>query len=83
MRKIFLLPQAQEDLDAIRNPLFTEIIKRLEILREYSYWGSAMDGPFLGYRSFVIGLFRVIYKIVSDELIEIASIRHCSRNLKP
>lgn len=78
---LLLLPQAQEDLDTIRDPLFTEIIQRLEILKEYPLWGAAMDGPFTGYRSFVVGIFRVVYKAVSNDLIEVAYIRHCKMNL--
>ena len=83
MKAIVLLPQAQEDLDEIYDPLFSEIIKRIELLKEYTYWGAPMDGPFTGYRSFIVGIFRVIYKIVKEERIEIAYIRHCRRNLKP
>lgn len=83
MRKILLLPQAQEDLDQIYNPLFSQIIQRLEILKEYPLLGTAMNGAFIGYRSFVVGIFRVVYKIISDGVIEIVYIRHCKRKLIP
>ena len=81
MREVFLLPQALEDLDAVRDPLFTEIVERIQWLKEHPFWGAAMDGPFTGYRSFVVGIFRVVYRVISEKRIEIAYIRHCKRNL--
>jgi hypothetical protein len=41
--------------------------------------GAAMNGPFAGYRSTVVGLFRIVYRITSPKLVEIAYIRHCRR----
>ena len=82
-REVYLLPQAQEDLDIIRDPLFSAILERIQWLAEYPLWGASMDGPFSGYRSFVVGLFRVVYKVVSDHRIEVAYIRHCKRRLSP
>ena len=81
MREVYLLPQAQEDLDIIRDPLWTEIIEKISLLKEYPLWGAPMDGPFMGYRSFVVDIFRIIYRIPSDKRIEIAYIRHCKRKL--
>jgi plasmid stabilization system protein ParE len=80
---IRLLPQAEKDLDLIKEPLLTEVIEKLELLKDYPHWGSAMEGPFRGYRSFIIGIFRVVYRIISSDKIEIAYIRHCRRNLQP
>jgi plasmid stabilization system protein ParE len=80
--QIFLLPQAQEDLGFIEDPLLQAIIEKIGLLKEYPYWGAQMEGPFLGYRSFVVGIFRVIYKIVANTRIEVTSIRHCKRELK-
>ena len=81
MREVYFLAQAQEDLDPVKDPLWTEIIEKIELLKEYPLWGAPMDGPFTGYRSFVVGIFRVVYKVISDRRIEIAYIRHCKRNL--
>ena len=78
--EVYLLPQAQEDLNAVRDPLFSEIMGRIQWLRDYPFWGAPMDGPFMGYRSFVVGMFRVLYRIPSEKRIEIAYIRHCKRN---
>jgi plasmid stabilization system protein ParE len=38
-----------------------------------------MTGPFSGYRSTVVGLFRIVYRIATRTRIEIAYIRHCKR----
>ena len=83
MGEVYLLPQAPEDLEAIYDPLFSEIIERIRWLKEYPLWGAPMDGPFTGHRSFVVGLFRVIYKVISEKRVEIAYIRHCKRRLAP
>lgn len=77
--QIILRPQAQEDLNLVEDPLLTEIIARIDCLRSYPYWGAAMGSSFMGYRSFVVGIFRVVYKIISEERIDIVYIRHCRR----
>ncbi|MBI2915671.1 MAG: type II toxin-antitoxin system RelE/ParE family toxin [Elusimicrobia bacterium] len=80
--KIILLPQAQEDLNKIYDPLLTEVCEKILLLKEYPHWGASMSGPFRGYRSFVVSIFRVVYRIVSRERIEVAYVRHCRRDLK-
>ena len=82
MKKIILLLQAQEELDKIYDPLFSDIIQRIECLRDYPEWGHTMAGQFFGYRTCIVGLFRIVYKILPNEDIEIAYIRHCRRDLK-
>jgi len=77
--KVVLLPQAQEDLDAIFDPLLSEIIRKLETLKEYPELGPAMSGPFSGYRSVVIDFFRIVYRLPSRDLVEVAYIRDCRR----
>jgi plasmid stabilization system protein ParE len=76
--KVHLLPQAQEDLDAVRDPLFSRIIKQLQALEDFPELGAAMAGPFLGWRSFVVDFFRVVYRVSSDR-IEVGYVRDCRR----
>lgn len=76
--KVVLLPQAREDLDFIYDPLFSKITRRLQLLKDYPEMGVPMLGPFTGYRSLVVGLFRIVYR-VRESSIEIAYIRHCRR----
>lgn len=77
--KIVLLPQAQEDLDAIDAPLLSKVIHRIEVLAEYPEMGAPMAGPFTGYRSTVVELFRVVYRVKTKDLIEVAYLRDCRR----
>ncbi|MBI4063991.1 MAG: type II toxin-antitoxin system RelE/ParE family toxin [Elusimicrobia bacterium] len=78
-RQVILLPQAQKDLDEIYDPLFSKIIERLELLREFPDLGVPLGGPFLGYHSTVVEFFRIIYKVTIYGHIEVAYVRHCSR----
>jgi plasmid stabilization system protein ParE len=79
---VFLLPQAIEDLDVIEDPLFTEVIKKIYLLKSFPDIGAPMDGPFSGFRSLlVVRLFRVVYRIHSPGRIDIAYIRHTRRRL--
>jgi len=78
--KISLLPQAQEDLCDITDPILSKILKRIHALRRYPELGAAMVGPFAGYRSTVVDPFRIVYKQAAHDLLLVAYIRHCRRN---
>ncbi|MBI5242694.1 MAG: type II toxin-antitoxin system RelE/ParE family toxin [Elusimicrobia bacterium] len=77
--KVVLLPQAQEDLDSVFEPLLSRIVRRLEILREFPDLGAPMAGPFSGHRSTVVGMFRIVYRLLPPDMIEVAYIRNCRR----
>ncbi len=77
--KLILLPQAQEDLDGVSEPLLGRVIRRIETLRRYPELGAPMAGPFAGYRSTVVELFRIVYRLLPNETIEIAYVRDCRR----
>jgi plasmid stabilization system protein ParE len=77
--KVVLLPQARADLDTIYDPLYTRVIRRLRLLEKFPELGSAMTGPFVGFRSTVVGLFRIVYRVSTPKVVEIAYIRHCRR----
>ncbi len=77
--RVELLPQAKRDLDEIHDPLYARVIKRLRMLEHTPEMGAAMLGPFAGYRSAVVGLFRIVYRVVTKDRVEIAYIRHCRR----
>jgi plasmid stabilization system protein ParE len=74
--KLVLLPQAQRDLDAIFDPMLTRITKKLRMLERFPELGAPMIGRFSGYRSTVVGMFRVVYRRL-PRTIEVAYIRHC------
>ena len=77
--KVVLLPQAQKDLDAIVDPLLSRIVKRLRLLERFPAFGAPMMGPFQGYRSTVVGIFRIVYRVLPGATIEVAYIRDCRR----
>ncbi|MBI5881850.1 MAG: type II toxin-antitoxin system RelE/ParE family toxin [Elusimicrobia bacterium] len=77
--KILLLPQAQEDLDRVAEPLLGRIVRRLESLREFPELGAPMLGSFSGCRSTVVDFFRIVYRILPSASIEVAYIRDCRR----
>jgi plasmid stabilization system protein ParE len=83
MRKIYLLPQAEENLNAITEPLYSDLLHKIRLLHEFPELGPALEGAFTGYRSLNASPFRVLYRIVSPERIEIAYIFHGKRHFSP
>jgi mRNA-degrading endonuclease RelE of RelBE toxin-antitoxin system len=77
--KVVLLPQAQKNLDEIYDPIYSRIVKRLRLLEKTPRLGAPMSGPFAGFRSTVVGMFRIVYRIVNAKKVEIAYVRHCRR----
>ena len=77
--KVILLPQAQKNLDEIFEPMYSRVVRRLRLLERLPGLGAGMTGPFTGYRSTVVGLFRVVYRVTPRNTIEVAYIRHCRR----
>jgi plasmid stabilization system protein ParE len=77
--KVVLLPQARADLDEIYEPVLGRIIKRLRMLEDLPELGSPMLGPFAGYRSTVVSMFRVVYRLLPRGVLEVAYVRHCRR----
>ena len=79
MRKILILSQAEEILDEITEPLFSQIISRIELLRSFPELGGPMQDDYEGYRSLVVEMFLVIYRVISELEVEVALIHHCRR----
>lgn len=77
--RVVLLRQAQLDLDGISDPLFSRVVRRLRLLERYPELGAPMTGPFADFRGTVVGLFRVVYRILPRGVIEVAYIRDCRR----
>ena len=79
--KVIFLPQAEENLLAITEPLFTKMVEKIRLLESFPLMGPAMDDELAGYRGLTIDIFRVLYRVIPDRHVEIAYIRHCKRNL--
>ncbi|MBI5594686.1 MAG: type II toxin-antitoxin system RelE/ParE family toxin [Elusimicrobia bacterium] len=76
--RVVLTPQALQDLDAIREPLYSRVVSRLAALGDFPEIGAAIPGPFAGLRSTVVDFFRIVYRI-TDVRVEVAYIRDCRR----
>lgn len=77
--KVLLLPQAQQDLDDIYDPVLSRVLRRLKLLERFPELGAPMMGPLSGYRSTVVDMFRVVYRLRPRGVIEVAYVRHCRR----
>jgi len=82
--KVKLLPRAQKELDALPLAIQDQIIAKLDLLRDFPEIGPAMFDAFQGYRALLAArnTYRIVYRIVSDDLIEVAYIRHCARQTR-
>ncbi len=60
--KIAFLPQAQADLNEIKESLLSGIRKRLAALGSYPSLGAPLCGPLTDYRATMVGRFRIVYK---------------------
>lgn len=49
------------------------------MLEDFPALGAPMMGPFSGYRSTVVGMFRIIYRTLPTKKVEVVAIRHCRR----
>ena len=77
--KVVLLLQASRDLDEIYEPLLSRIVRRLRMLERFPEMGPPMLGPFTGYRSTVVSMFRIVYRVLPRNIVEVAYIRYCRR----
>jgi plasmid stabilization system protein ParE len=83
-RKVKLLPRAEKELEALPLAIQDQIISKLELLYDFPELGPAMFDAFQGYRALLAArnTYRIIYRVVRDDLIEVAYIRHCARQVR-
>jgi mRNA-degrading endonuclease RelE of RelBE toxin-antitoxin system len=83
-RKIKLLPRAERELAALPAAIQDQILNKLELLRDFPEMGPAMFDAFQGYRALLAArnTYRVIYRVIDDDLLEVAYIRHCARQTR-
>ncbi|MGH7822274.1 MAG: type II toxin-antitoxin system RelE family toxin [Candidatus Binatia bacterium] len=82
-RKVELLPRAARELSALPMSIQDQILGKLEMLREFPEMGAPMLDAFEGYRSLLAARnrYRVVYRVVSDDLVEVAYVRHGARQV--
>ena len=83
-RKVKLLPRARKELEALPLAIQDQIVAKLDLLRNFPEVGAAMFDAFQGYRALLAAksTYRIVYRIVSDDLVEVAYIRHCARQTR-
>jgi plasmid stabilization system protein ParE len=83
-RRVKLLPRAEKELEGLPVSIQDQIISKLELLRDFPEIGPAMFDAFEGYRALLAAknTYRIIYRLVSDDEIEAAYIRHCARQIR-
>ena len=81
--RVKLLPRATRELAVLPDSTQDQILTKLDLLREFPAMGAAMFDAFQGYRALLAARnrYRIIYRIATDGLIEVAYIRHCSRQI--
>ena len=83
-RKVKLLPRAQRELEALPAAIHDQIIAKLDLLFDFPEIGAPMFDAFQGYRALLAAknTYRIVYRMVSDDLVEVAYIRHCARQMR-
>ncbi|HEX4047635.1 MAG TPA: type II toxin-antitoxin system RelE/ParE family toxin [Elusimicrobiota bacterium] len=81
--KLRFLLQAKEDLSAISDPLFSRVLRRLDLLKKFPELGALLPDPHADMRSTVVDNFRIVYRLLANGAIEINYIRDCRRRLPP
>ena len=86
-RRVVLLPEAEREFAALSSRTHDQVVAKLQLLYEFPEIGPAMFDAYAGYRALLAagGRYRIIYRILSEEAIEVAYIRHCARqsHLRP
>lgn len=82
-RRVELLTRAETELAALPLSVQDRVLAQLELLREYPEMSAPMLDAFREYRSLlaVRRTYRIVYRIVAADLIEVAYIRDCSRQV--
>jgi plasmid stabilization system protein ParE len=77
------LPRAEKDLLPLPENLQDEILHKTEMLSLFPLMGQRMEKAYFNYRYLLAGRnqYRIIYRVTSAALVEIAYIRHCRRQM--
>lgn len=83
MAVVKFLPRAVKDLLSTPQKVQLEILHKSELLTRFPEMGPRLEGVYQNYRYLLADKkrYRVIYKITSSDLVEIAYIRHCRRQM--
>ncbi|MBI3541038.1 MAG: type II toxin-antitoxin system RelE/ParE family toxin [Deltaproteobacteria bacterium] len=78
-----LLPKAEKDFDSFSESLQDEILYKMDLLSQFPQMGPKMEKAYKKHRYLLVGKnqYRLIYKITSPKLVDVAYIRHCRRQM--
>ena len=77
--QIVFLEQAAEELERLYDPLYSRILKKIDLLARFPHLGVEMFDAFFGYRSLVAEPYRMIYQVIGEKYIEVAFLFHVKR----
>jgi plasmid stabilization system protein ParE len=80
LRKLLMAREAVTDFLLIAEPLRSEVVKRLKLLRRFPNIGGFVPSEFLDVRATTVGIFRIFYR-VSGRGVEVIFIRHSKRRV--
>ena len=80
--ELVFLEQAAEELECLYDPLYSRVLKKIDLLLRFPHMGAEMFDAFSGYRSLVAEPYRIIYQVVGEKRIEIAFLFHAKRESK-
>ena len=95
MAKLIWIDLALEDLDGIGNYIaqnserfakltIKQIYDKTELLKQFPKLGRVVpEKKNENIRELILGTYRIVYEIVSDDLIYVLFVHHNARNLKP
>lgn len=79
--EIAWLPGALKVFHQLPIPIAEKILKKIELLYDFPRIGAPMFDDWEGYRQLIAEPYRVIYRIVTEDYIEISYIRHTRQRL--
>lgn len=79
--EIAWLPGAAKVFAQIPIPIAAKIVKKIELLYDFPRIGAPMFDDWEGYRQLIVEPYRIIYRIVTDDYLEISYIRYTRQRL--
>ncbi len=80
LRKLLVAREAVTDFRLIAEPLRSEVVERLKLLRRFPNIGGFVPSELPDVRATTVGIYRIFYR-VSARGVEVIFIRHCKRRV--
>lgn len=82
-REVRFLKSAEKEYQDLTSLIQNDILEKAVTLAEFPFCGPLMGRSYQGYRYLLAfrRQYRIIYRVLEDETVEIAYIRHCKRQL--